>query len=323
VKLNHLRSSAFICGFILAASCVSEAWAQSYPTRALRMLSAGAGGGSDIAARLIAQGLSENLGQPVVVDTRVGGVIIADIAAKAAPDGYTLLTYSSTLWLIPLMRAGTTYDPLHDFAPITLVGSSPMVLVTHPAVAVTSVKELISLARAKPGELNYATGPSGAVPHLAGELFKAMAGVNVLQIAYKSVGAAVTDVVGGRIQMMFPNAAAALPHVKAGRLRGLAVTSAQPSAMAPGLPTMAAAGLPGYECVSMYAVFVPARTPARLTNLLNREIVQVLNRPDYRERFTAASADVIASSPEELTATMKAEMTRMGKVIKAAGIRID
>src|SRR5262245_25933910 len=180
------------------------------------MLSAGLGGGSDVAARLIAQGLSESLGQPVVVDTRVGGIIIADIAAKAAPDGYTLLTYSSTLWLIPLMRGSTTYDPLRDFAPITLVGSSPMILVTHPAVAATSVKELILLVKAKPGELNYATGPSGAVPHLAGELFKAMAGVNVIQIAYKSVGAAVTDVVGGRIQMMFPNAAAALPHIKAG-----------------------------------------------------------------------------------------------------------
>ena len=208
----------------MAAFCANATWAQTqtYPTRALRMLSAGAGGGSDIAARLIAQGLSESLGQPVVVDTRVGGIIIADIAAKAAPDGYTLLTYSSTLWLIPLMRAGTTYDPLRDFAPITLVGSSPMILVTHPSVPATSVKELIALAKAQPGALNYATGPSGAVPHLAGELFKAMAGISVVQIAYKSVGAAVTDVAGGRIQMMFPNAAAALPHVKTGRLRALA-----------------------------------------------------------------------------------------------------
>jgi tripartite-type tricarboxylate transporter receptor subunit TctC len=161
------------------------------------------------------------------------------------------------------------------------------------------------------------------VPHLAGELFKAMAGIAIVQVAYKGVGVAVTDVVGGRVQMMFPNASAALPHVKTGRLRGLAVTSAQPSAMAPGLPTMASAGLPGYECVGMYAVFAPAKTPQRLTNLLNREIVRVLDRPEYRERFQAASTDVIASSPEELTATMKAEMARMGKVIKAAGIRIE
>ena len=287
------------------------------------MLSAGLGGGSDVAARLIAQGLSESLGQPVVVDTRVGGIIIADIAAKAAPDGYTLMTYSSTLWLIPLMRPATSYDPLRDFAPITLVGSSPMVLVTHPAVAATSVKELIALAKGKPGGLNYATGPSGAVPHLAGELFKAMAAIEIVQVPYKGVGVAVTDVVGGRVQLMFPNASAALPHVKTGRLRALAVTSAQASAMAPGLPTMAESGLPGYECISRYAVFAPARTPPRLASLLNREIVRVLNRPDYRERFQAASTDVIASSPEELTKAMKAEMTRMGKVIKAAGIRIE
>jgi len=315
--------SGLIPAFLLLALCINAAWGQSYPTRSLRMLSAGLGGGSDVAARLIAQGLSESLGQPVVVDTRVGGIIIADIAAKAAPDGYTLMTYSSTLWLVPLMRAATTYDPVRDFSAITLVGASPMVLVTHPSVAATSVKELIALARAKPGELNFATGPSGAVPHLAGELFKAMAGIDIVQIAYKGVGVAVTDVVGGRVQMMFPNASAALPHVKTGRLRGLAVTSAQPSGMAPGLPTMASAGLPGYECVAMYAVFAPAKTPARLTVLLNREIVRVLNRPEYKERFHAASTAVIASSPEELTATMKAEMSRMGKVIKAAGIRVE
>jgi len=322
-------SSAARTGFLSLTLAVSLAlhadatWAQDYPTRALRMLSAGVGGGSDVAARLIAQGLSESLGQPVVVDTRVGGVIIADIAAKAAPDGYTLMTYSSTLWLIPLMRAATTYDPVRDFAPITLVGSSPMVLVTHPSVAANSVKELVALAKAKPGAINFATGPSGAVPHLAAELFKAMAGVDIVQIAYKGVGVAVTDVVGGRVQMMFPNASAALPHIKSGRLRGLAVTSAQPSAMAPGLPTMASAGLPGYECVGKYAVFAPAKTPARLVELLNREIVRVLNRQDVTERFHAASTEVIASTPAELTAAMKAEMARMGKVIRAAGIKIE
>ncbi len=301
----------------------SAAIAQTYPTKTLRMLTAELGGGSDLSARLIAQGLSASLGQQVIVDNRVGGIIIADIAARAAPDGYTLFTYSSTLWLIPLMRTRTPYDPVKDFAPITLVGSSPMVLVTHPTVPVTSVKELIALAKAKPGDINFATGPSGAIPHLSAELFKAMAGIDIVHIAYKGVGLAVTDLIGGRVQMMFPNASAALPHVKSGRLRGLAVTSAQPSTLAPGFPTLAASGLPGYECVAMYAVFVPAKTPAALVKRLNQEIVRVLNRPDIREKFLNASTEVIASSPEELAATMKSEMTRMGKVVKAAHIRID
>lgn len=319
----NFRNAARSLAVVLLVSGAGAASGQSYPIKALRMLSAGLGGGSDVAARLIAQGLSESLGQPVVVDTRVGGIIIADIAAKAAPDGYTLMTYSSTLWLVPLMRAATPYDPLRDFASITLVGQSPMVLVTNPSVPATSVQELIALARSKPGYINFATGPSGAVPHLAAELFKAMAGIDIVQIAYKGVGVAVTDVIGGRVQMMFPNASAALPHVKSGRLRGLAVTSAQPSPMAPGLPALAASGLPGYECVAMYAVLAPAKTPARLVRLLNQEIVRVLNRPDMKERFHRASTEVIASSPEELTVTIKSEMARMGKVIKAAGIRID
>ena len=259
----------------------------------------------------------------MIVDNRVGGVIIADIAAKSAPDGYTLFTYSSTLWLIPFMRKQTPYDPVKDFAPVTLVGRSPMVLVTHPSVPATSMKELIALAKAKPGELNFASGPSGAIPHLAGELFKAMAGIDIVHIGYKGVGLAVTDVIGGRIQMMFPNASAALPQAKAGRLRALAVTSAKPSALAPGLPTVAESGLPGYECVAMYAVFVPAKTPPALVKRLNKEIVEVLNRPDIKEKFLAASTEVLASSPQGLADTMKSEMARMGKVIKAANIRAD
>ena len=308
---------------VIAIFSAGSANGQAYPSKTLRMLTAELGGGSDLSARLIAQGLTSSLGQQVIVDNRVGGIIIADIAAKAAPDGYTLFTYSSTLWLIPLMRTHTPYDPVKDFAPITLVGSSPMVLVTHPAVPATSVKELIALARARPGELNFATGPSGAIPHLSAELFKSMAGIDIVQVAYKGISVAVTDVIGGRVQIMFPNASAALPHTRTGRLRGLAVTSAQPSALVPGFPTLAAAGLPGYECVSMYAVFVPAKTPAPLVKRLNREIVSVLKRPDIKDRFLAASTDVIASSPEELAATMKSEMARMGKVIKAAGIKVE
>ena len=313
---------AFIAA-VLAAAPGAEAVAQNWPAKPLRMLTAELGGGSDLSARLIAAGLSGTIGQQVIVDNRVGGVIIAETAAKAAPDGYTLFTYSSTLWLIPFMRRQTPYDPVKDFAPVSLIGSSPMVLVTHPSVAATSMKELIALAKAKPGELNFASGPSGAIPHLAGELFKAMAGIDIVHIGYKGVGLAVTDVIGGRIQIMFPNASAALPQVKAGRLRAHAVSSAKPSALAPGLPTIAESGLPGYECVAMYAVFVPAKTPAALVNRLNREVVQVLNRPDIREKFLSASTEIVASSPQGLADTMKSEMARMGRVIKAANIRAE
>jgi tripartite-type tricarboxylate transporter receptor subunit TctC len=314
--------SGLLAGFV-ASGATGVAVAQSWPTKPLRMLTAELGGGSDLSARLIANGLSATIGQQVIVDNRVGGVIIADIAAKSAPDGYTLFTYSSTLWLIPFMRKETPYDPVKDFAPVTLVGSSPMILVTHPSVQANTMKELIALAKAKPGVINFASGPSGAIPHLAGELFKAMAGIDIVHIGYKGVGLAVTDVIGGRIQMMFPNASAALPQVKAGRLRAHAVSSAKPSALAPGLPTLAESGLPGYECVAMYAVFLPAKTPAALVNRLNKEIVQVLNRPDTKEKFLSASTEIVASTPQGLADTMKSEMARMGKVIKAANISAE
>ena len=294
-----------------------------YPTKPLRMLTAEPGGGSDVAARVIAPGLAAGLGQPVVVDNRGGGMIIAEITARAPADGYTLLTYSSSLWLIPLMRAHTPYDPLRDYAPVTLIGKSPMVLVTHPSVAATTVKELIALAKARPGELNFASGPSGAVPHLSAELFKFMADINIVHVPFKGVGAAVVDLIGGRTQMMMPNASAALPHIKSGRLRGLAVTSAQPSALAPGLPTLAASGLPGYESVAMYAVFTPAKTPAAIVQRLNREIVAHLHRSEVKEKFLNMSTDITAGTPQALADTMRAEMARMGKVIKAARIRVD
>lgn len=320
-----MRSALFaaIAGAAASSMLVPAAGAQDWPNKPLRMLTAGLGGGSDVAARFVAHGLAERLGQQVVVDNRVGGIIIAETAAKAAPDGYTLFTYSNTLWLIPFMRTQTPYDPVKDFAPVTLIGRSVMVLVTHPSVPATSVKELIALAKAKPGELNYASGPLGAIPHLAGELFKVLAGVNVVLVPYKGVGLAVNDVIGGRIQMMFPNASAALPQAKAGRLRALAVASAKPSTLAPGLPTLAASGLPGYECDALYAVFVPAKTPQAIVKRLNKEIVQTLNQPDTREKLLASSTEVIASSPQGLADAMKSEMARMGKVIKAANIRAE
>jgi tripartite-type tricarboxylate transporter receptor subunit TctC len=297
--------------------------AQTYPTKPIRLLTAQFGGGSDLAARMIAPGLSTRLGQQVVVDSRVGGSIIADVAAKAAPDGYTLVCYSGTLWVLPLMQAKPSYDPLRDFAPITLVGTSPMVLVVHPSVPAKSVMELIALAKARPGELNSATGPVGATPHLASELFKSMAGINIVHVAYRGVGAAVNDLLGARVQMMLPNAGAVIQHIQSGRLRGLGVGSAKPSVLLPNLPTIASAGLPGYEAVASYGVFAPAGTPAPIVKRLNEQIVNVLTSPEVKEKLFNTTTEVVASSPAGLTAHMKSEMARLGKVIKAANIRAE
>jgi len=317
--------SALVYLFLLAISpaLAEQSQAAQWPTKPIRLLSPGQGGGSDIAARLIAQGLTARLGQQVIVDNRVGGVIIAGITTRAQPDGYTLLLSAGTLWVLPLMQEKPAYDPIKDFTRITLVGSSPMVLVVHPSVPAKSVQELITLAKAKPGELNFATGPVGATPHLAAELFKSMAGIDIVHIAYKSVGLAVTDLIGGRVQLMFPNAGAAMPHIQAGRLKGLASGSARPSALAPGLPTLAESGLPGYEAVATYGMFAPAKTPAALVKRLNEETVRVLGTAEVKERLLSTNIEAIGSSPDGLLDQMNSDRARLGKVIKAAHIRVD
>jgi tripartite-type tricarboxylate transporter receptor subunit TctC len=259
------------------------------------------------------------LGQPVITENRSSGVIPGQIVSQAAPDGYTLLVYSSTLWIGPLMQQAP-YDAVKDFAPITLATRAPNLLLVYPGVAANSVKELIALAKAKPGALNYASGGTGSSAHLAGELFKALAGVNLVQIPYKSNGAAINDLIGGQVQVMFATAGSAGPNVKSGKLRALAVTGLQPSPIMPGLPTVAASGVPGYEAESVTVVLAPAKTPATLVSRLNQEIVRVLNRADVKERFFNLGLETVGSTPAQLSATMKSEIARLGKVIKEAGI---
>jgi tripartite-type tricarboxylate transporter receptor subunit TctC len=209
------------------------------------------------------------------------------------------------------------------FSAITLVGSSPNILVVHPSLPSKSVSELLALAKAKPGELNYASPGAGGSSHLAAELFKAMGRVDILRIPYSSTGLALTALIAAQVQLMFPATGGAMPHVKAGRLRALAVTSAQPTALAPGLPTVAASGLPGYESVAPYGIFAPVSTPSAVINRLNQEIVRVLNAPDIKEKLFNAGIDVVASTPKQLAAAVEAETARMGKVIKEAGIRAE
>jgi tripartite-type tricarboxylate transporter receptor subunit TctC len=282
------------------------------------------GSGSDFVARLIAQELTTRWEKQLIVDNRGGSaLILAGIMSKAPPDGYTLLVFGSTFWLTPLMRDHSTYDPVKDFAPITLVVNSPSILVIHASVPANSVKELIDLAKAKPGVLNYGSGANGAPTQLSVELFKAMAGVDIVRIPYKGTGPAVNALLGGQVQLMITGPAAVAPHVKSGKLKALAVASAQPSQLTPGLPTVAASGLPGYESASTGGVFAPARTPLSIVNQLHQEIVRIINRPDVKAKFLNAGLETVGNTPQEFAAMVKADMVKWGKVIKDAGIRED
>lgn len=306
-------------GLMLLANGVP---AQSYPAKPIRIVTPGSGGGADFAARLIAPALIASLGQQVIVDNRPSAIIPGEIVSKAPPDGYTLLIYGPPFWVGPLFEK-TPYDPVRDFQSITAAIRQPNILVVHPSLPVKSVNDLIALAKARPGALNYASIATGSSSHLAGELFKSMAGVSLVRVNYKGSGAALVALLAGEVELSFANAVSVAGAVRSGRLRALAVTTAQPTPLAPGLPTVAASGLPGYESASMIAVFAPAATPAAIIDRLNREIVTALNRADIRKKFFNAGSEVIGSSPEALTAAIKSEIARLGKVIKAAGIKAD
>ena len=294
---------------------------QDFPSKPIRLVTGGPGSNGDFASRLIAQGLSDAIGQQVIVDNRTSGVILGDVVAKAPPDGYTVLVTGSSLWLRPFFQDNLPWDPVKDFIPVTLAVSSPNVLVVHPSLPIKSVKELIALATLRPGELNYGSGPVGTSNHLAGELFKSMARVNIVRVPYKGVGQAVNDLMGGHVHLMFPVAASAMPHVKSGRLRGLAVLSAKPSALVPGIPTAAQAGLPGFEAEVINGVFAPAKTRAAIVNRLNQDIVRVLGQPDLKQKFFAGGVEVVGSSSAQLAAAVKSDMTILGKLIKDLGLR--
>ena len=295
--------------------------AQEYPLKPVRIVAGDAGGGSDITARLIAQGVAGSLGQQLIVENRGGNIANTVMPVARAPaDGYTIVIYGGTFWIAPLLEK-LPYDPVRDFAPITMATSSPSVVVVHPSLPVKSVKELIALAKARRGELNYASGPVGSSNHLSAELFKSMAGVNIVRIPYKGTGSALIDLMGGQVQIMFANAVSVGAHIKSGKLRALAVTGAQPSAVFPGLPTVAESGLAGYESASTQGMFAPVATPSSVINRLNQEIVRALNRTDIKDSLLRSGVDVVANSPEQFAARIKSEMTRLGKLIRDGGIR--
>jgi tripartite-type tricarboxylate transporter receptor subunit TctC len=312
---------AAVAGVVLLSAQLASG--QAYPNRPVRLLSPGPGGGADFVARLLGHSMSPALGQQIVVDNRPAGVIPGQIVSKAPPDGYTLMVNGNSFWLSPLMRTNTPYDPLKDFSPISLVVSTPNILVVHSSVAANNVKELIALAKAQPGVLNYASSTAGGSGHLSAELFKYLAGVDLVRISYKTSGTSVNSLIAGEVQVMFGNAPPIVPHVKAGRLKALAVTTLQRSALFPDLPTIAASGLPGFETASMYGLFAPANTPSPIVRKLYQEVVRLLARPDAKAKLLATGVEGIGSTPEELTAAMRSEIARMGPVIRSAGIRED
>ena len=311
-----------IMATVVAFALISISSAQTYPTKPLRIVTTVTGGSQDLTARILAPKLSETLGQQVIIDNR-GGVLSMELVARSPPDGYTLLLASSSLWLSHFLRDNVAWDVARDYAPITLLVSSPNIVAVHPSLPVRSIKELIALSKAKPGALNYSSGQSGASSHLAGELFKSLASLSIVRIAYKGQGPAMLALVTGEAQLSFANAAASMPYVKGGKIRGLAVTSAQPSALAPGLPTVAASGLTGYESKAMLGMFAPAKTPPPIVGELNTHIVRTLNAPEVKQRLFDSGAEVIAGSPVELAAAMKSEMATTGSLIKQAGIRAE
>jgi tripartite-type tricarboxylate transporter receptor subunit TctC len=320
MKFSRYIAVLLALGVIAGAMAASG---QDYPRKPIRLVTAEPGGGNDFAARLIVQGLGGSLGQPMIVDNRggAGGIIAADIVAKAQPDGYTLLLYANNIWIIPLLRSNAPFDVIRDFAPITWAAKSPNIMVVHPALPVKSVEDLIAHARARPGELNYGSGGTGSSTHLAVELLKSMARVNIVRVPFKGNAPALNALFAGEVHVMIATAGTVAPHLKSGRLRALAVTSAQPSPLAPGLPTMAASGLPGYESMQIYGVFAPNGTAAAILKRLNEALVRVLDRADVKEKFLAAGVEPVGSTPQQLAATIRSEIARMSKVIKDAGIR--
>jgi len=300
--------------------------AQSYPSKAIRIVvPLAAGGPGDVLARAVGQKLGDSLGQPVVIDNRPGANtnIGNEAVAKAPPDGYTLLLTASTLTINPSLYANLGYDPIKSFAPITLVGSTPLVLVVHPSLPVKSVAELIALAKARPAQLLYGSAGSGSTLHLAGEMFNTLAHVKLVHVPYKGVTNAFSDLLGGQISLMFPGAPIALPQARAGKLRALASTGDKRTSTAPELPTIAEAGLAGYEVSVWYGVLAPAATPGAVINRLHDELVRIIQLPDIRERWGVLGADPLHNTPEQYAAFLKADLAKWSKVVRDSGAKVD
>jgi tripartite-type tricarboxylate transporter receptor subunit TctC len=304
-----------------------EVLGQVYPTRPIRLVvpsSAGAGV-TDIMARLVGRHLSARIGQQIVIDNRPGasGILGSEVVSRAAPDGYTLLIANVSLVVNPFLYPKMPYDPLTDFMPVTMVNSAPLLLVVHPSIAARSVTELITYAKSHPGQLNYGSGGLGSTPYLAAELFKSLSGIDVLHVPYKGGAPALSDLVGGQLSFMIENMPGTMPYVMAGTLRAIAITSPQRSPLAPELPTMIEAGVPGYEMSGWNGIFAVKGTPPEIVERLHSEVAKILRSPEVRRELTALGAEPVGDTPDQFGAFLKADMARWGKVIQEKGIRSD
>jgi len=320
MTLKRLRLALLFVSALVAGSGANGA-ARPYPEKPVRIVTSEPGSGNDLTSRILAHELTISVGQNFIVDNR--GIMAGEIAAKSPPDGYNLVCYGSPLWLAPFLRSSVAYDPVRNLTPVILATTSPNIVVVHPAVAVKSIHELVAAATARPGELNYASGSAGSSSHLAGELFKSMAQVDILRVAYRGTGPALNALLAAQVHIMFSIAASALPFIQTGKLKGLAVTSAKRSALAPGLPTVAESGLPGYEATSIQGIFAAGGTPAAVVHLLNSEMKRALQKPEIKARLFNSGVETVGSTPEELRVTVKTEMDKLGKLIVEKGIRND
>ena len=309
----------------VVAMAAPDAVAQAYPGKPIRIIALSSpGSGPDIVGRLIGSKLTEAWGQQVIVDPRPAatGIVGTEIASKAAPDGHTLVIVTSQAVIVSVMYEKLPFNLMRDFTPITLVASTPFILAVHPAVPATSIKELVTLAKSKPGALRYGSGGSGSPPHLSAEIFKSMTGTDMLHVPYKGVTPAMIDAVAGQVQMLISVIPAVLPTIKSGRLRALGVTSAKGTALVLDVPAIAET-VPGYEFIGWYSLFAPAKTPAGIVNRLNAEIVKALKTPEFRERFTALGAEPSTSTPQELADYLRAQTEKMRKAVQDSGARPD
>ena len=316
---------ALLCVALAGVPAVAQA--QAYPSKPIRLIvTFAAGGGTDLAARAVAPKLAEALGQPVVVENRAGanGAVGAEATAKSPADGYTLMVGAAgTLAVAPHLNAKLPFDPFKDFAPVSLLATSAFVVSVNPSVKAQSIRELVALAKASPGSLTFGSSGTGGAPQLAGELFKSQAGVNLLHVPYKGLGPAITDLLGGQIQVVFADVGLVTAHLKAGRLRGLAITSGSRSSMLPDLPTVSESGVPGYVAGTWYGVFAPAGTPGAIVARLSEEVRRVLALPEVRAALVAQGVEAAGNSPEQYAVFLREEHAKWGRVIAEAGIRAE
>jgi tripartite-type tricarboxylate transporter receptor subunit TctC len=324
-KRSHINVRRALLSLLLGASVCAHAAEQSYPVRPIRLVVAqSVGGNADFVSRNYAQRLGERFGKQIVVDNRpgAGGVIASEIVAHAVPDGYTLLVAPTQHAINPSLYAKLPYDPQRDFAPISLLGNSAAVVVVYPQLPVRNVAELIALAKSRPGKLYFASSGVAAATHLAGELFKLMAGVDIVHVPYKGAPPALVDLATGQVQVMFASPPSAMPLVRSGRVRAIATTGSRRAAYLPEVPTASESGLPGYETGSWQALFAPAKTPRPVIDRLYREVAEIARQPEMRERLAADGSEPIGSTPQELAQHIAAETARYAKLIKTMGLKV-